>query len=239
MKTRIMYCIPLFFLCLSCVKTEVPPSQEEKIEKKKEEKKKAVSDKLKIIPIDRPIYAHERLELETNSDEPVTWRSSNKYIGDFERDNIFLPNQIGKTTITAKTKDEEARLRFEIVPKYDLFEEPIISFGTKKEVIKQKEKRKLQDEMTSFLIYEDPNPFIKRGVVYGFNHSGKFNVLVRFGVQEKNDLDRVIGYYHERYRISKKDNKAIVFVNQRETVQIRLTFDDKSGTTASYAPITG
>ena len=234
-----MYCIPLFFLCLSCVKTEVPPSQEEKIEKKKEEKKKEVPDRLKIIPIDRPIYAHERLELETNSDEPVTWRSSNKYIGDFERDNIFLPNQIGTTTITAKTKDEEAKLRFEIVPKYDLFEEPIISFGSKKEVIKQKEKRSNPEDTTGYLIYKNPSPFIKKDIIYGFNHLGKFIVLVRFGVQEKDDLDKVIGFYHERYRISRKDNKAIFFVNQKETVQIRLTFDDKSGTTASYAPITG
>lgn len=100
------------------------------------------------------------------------WAVSDTLRGAFAQKGIFKAKRIGDVRVTAKRGNIVLEAVLKITPKETYITEPLMLFGQTKDVIKSEEKRELEVEISSGLLYKKDRDGI-RGVLYTFDDNNK------------------------------------------------------------------
>ncbi|UTA66698.1 Ig-like domain-containing protein [Emticicia sp. 21SJ11W-3] len=168
-----------------------------------------------------------------NSVSGITWKSSDTNVGTVDNTGKFKARKIGKTEVSAATKDGTVKASVEILPYSKLYTEPVLDFGQTKATVKAKEKRKVILDDGDLLAYQGENSSIEL-VLYVFV-SNKLEVCGPV-LQESSAVVKEAGtFLKERYPNNGVVNGEIVFLDDSKKYGIILGYDEQYGPTAIYA----
>lgn len=172
----------------------------------------------------------------TIANSAIEWKTSDNKVGTIDKEGYFKGRKIGKTEVLAYTNGGTVKASVEISPYSMLFTEPAFDFNQSKQVIKSKEKRKLEDEEADGLLYAGENSKVEY-VFYTFENNRLEAVLVVFA--STSAVAKECGtFFLERYPVAGTIEGHPVFMDDNKTVNILLLVDDTLGLVAGYVPNT-
>lgn len=210
MRQLILWIAPLLFLLPACSKKDVQP-------------------KLAITQSKTEITYKEQSQLKASigNNEDYIWTSSNNFVGTISASGQFSAAHIGKTTITAKKNDLQTSVEILVSPTETFYPEPIIEMGANMAIIKAKEKRTLSSEGSDYLIYTDPSPVVRVGILYSFTEGLCTGIVVAFHPTSAN-ATKVLTFYAERYSYLGGNDDLYVFNDhyQKSTIGLYPDHED-------------
>ena len=143
--------------------------------------------------------------------EKVVWESEDKFVATVNANGLVEGGHVGKTNIVATSENGIAKCEIEIVPIYNTFTEPVLLQGAKtKSDVKAKEKRTLNKETSTSLVYKGGNS-AEKAVVYTFDDNGKLSaagVAISFAYTSE-----LTDFLLERYQPVDVEDGMYVFIN--------------------------
>lgn len=127
-----------------------------------------------------------------------TYESENVLIATVSTNGLITAKCIGETNIVVKNskKGFTAKCKVTVTPKYSMYKEPYLVFGSAATAIKNYEKRNLKSETAATLIYDGENSQIT-GVGYAIENSIYKLVLCAI---PKDYPELLLNYLRERYQ---------------------------------------
>lgn len=171
------------------------------------------------------LFHGEDVQVKLKSGNNIKWSSNNTWVAWVNDSGKVVGNHIGQTTIVAKNETNVENINVTVKPKYTLFDEPILSWGTSKANLMNSEGHRL------ISIVED-----QKDVAYDYS-SEKYIITTAYDFEEERlstsilivtksnkesfsdeDLSELIDYMLERYQIvtfndSYLSGMGVVFVN--------------------------
>ena len=179
------------------------------------------------------LYVGETLQLKSN-EKNTKWKSSNKFIGTIDEDGLFTAHHIGKVKINATNEGKKSSTEITVLPKVTDIPEPVISFGSSKEKIKDLEKRNLLNDSGPALSFETESPYVE-SLYYVFQGGKCAYAIVRFKNDEKIEIDYILSFFEERYEAIGKEKDDYYFTDQkRKTIIAVSTKNQFNGRYAVY-----
>ena len=163
-----------------------------------------------------------------------TYESENDLIATVSTEGLITAKCIGETNIVVKNskKGFTAKCKVTVTPKYSMYKEPYLVFGSTKATIKNYEKRSLGNETATTLIYGGENSQIV-GVAYGFENTAFTFALCSI---PKDYTELLLNYLRERYQYIGVLDGDFYFKSIDNKIAIKVDFFTYSTIAVIYAP---
>ncbi len=101
-----------------------------------------------------------------------TYESENDLIASVSTNGLITAKRVGETNIVVKNnkKNFTSKFKVTVTPKYSMYKEPYLVFGSTKAAIKNYEKRSLMEEAETYINYYGENSTTS-GILYSFSNS--------------------------------------------------------------------
>lgn len=167
-----------------------------------------------------------------------TWMSSDTTVGSISKDGNFKARKIGETKITAKGDGKTIEAKVTVSPTSTLTTEPVTDWGAAKTQIKAKEKRALDTETDSTLIYTGENTKVSYAAYLVGGSKLSTSALLLTSTQAV--ASEAITFFRERYpNFGQVDDASVGFIDDDARFIILLGVDDSLGLYAIYSPFEG
>ena len=134
---------------------------------------KSEDDKLTLSNNNVTLYTEDTSEI--TASEKSTWSSDDEFVATVASNGKITANHLGKTIITAKSDDGEAKCEVTVKARYNTYTEPVFEFGANKSVIKSKESRTILMEKEESLLFKPETSSIQ-GVSYLFENDKMYSI---------------------------------------------------------------
>ena len=172
----------------------------------------------------------------------TSWTSENEFVAKVDQNGLVKGGHVGTTNIIASNGTSTGRCTVTIVPKYNLYDTPVLNWGASMSQIKASETHTLAGSGSDYLGYGYTNGQRNAVVLYSFKNGGLNGIVVTLS---RNDYV-VLGYHLlERYMPIGRSDETYLFADallqsQTKTI-VGLDYMTVSGTTyasAAYIPNT-
>ncbi len=169
----------------------------------------------------------------------TSWETGNDFIASVDQNGLVEARHVGSTEIIASNGSKMGKCSVTIVPKYKLYDTPILKWKASKSEIKAAETHTLSSDNDSELAYLYDNGTVKTAVIYVFEDGG---LEVIFAFNDEDYFPMHAMYLLERYQPAGVDDGMYVFmdamdINKSKTL-ISLNYQDISKTTVALAMYT-
>lgn len=163
----------------------------------------------------------------------VSWSSSDEFVGTVASDGKFKAKHIGEATITGVADGKSVSAKVIVEPYVTDIIEPLITFGASKANVKSFEKRALQNETSTGLLYNGQGNKEKQ-VVYVFENSLLKSPALTFNANF-NDIGSVLAkFYSERYTVIGAEDGVIYFESKDKKSAVAIGASASLGLSAIY-----
>jgi len=184
------------------------------------------------------LYAEEEYSIKANSDTKISYESKNEYIATVTENGIVTAVTIGETSIILNNGSDNKIFKVTVKPKYDLYPNPDLSFGSTKSSIVSK--------------YGTPDREDENGIAYeNYSYAAPIvsyrfieDKLVSSAVIVKTSFNKdLLGFLFERYIYLGMDDEgeAFLFINnlteESATMDIVAKEFDENYWIVGYLPI--
>ena len=168
-----------------------------------------------------------------NSSE-VKWSSSDSFVGEIDANGVFEAKHIGESIITGDVNGEKLTAKVIVEPYVTDIIEPFLEFGASKAEIKNFEKRNLEAETASAMMYEGQGEN-EDYVFYSMNPTKLQGSIISFNISSS--IATILGrFYGERYSYIGTDDEILYFQSKDKNYVIGISDDDTFGLNAAYFP---
>lgn len=167
------------------------------------------------------LFVGETIQLKS-ADKNTKWKSSNKFIGTIDENGLFTAHHIGKVKINATKDGKKSTVEITVVPKVTDIPEPVLSFGSSKEKIKDLEKRELLNDSGPAMAFEPDSPYVE-SLYYVFQNGKCSYAIVRFKNNPSTDMDYILSFFHERYEAIGTEKDDYYFTDQKRKIIIAVS----------------
>ncbi len=172
----------------------------------------------------------------------TSWTSENEFVAKVDQNGLVKGGHVGTTNIIASNGTSTGRCTVTIVPKYNLYDTPILNWGATMSQIRATETHTLAGSGSDYLGYGYTNGSRNAVVTYTFKNGGLNGIVV---ILNKNDYVNLGYYLIERYLPIGSSDGMYIFADallqsQTKTI-IGLDYITVSGTKyagATYIPNT-
>lgn len=185
------------------------------------------------------LYSGERGTLQiTPKSKECSFVSDNPLIASVSSAGEVKGITVGEAYITVSntTENFSAKCKVTIRPKYSMYKEPYMGFGSSKATVKSNESRTLASETTDGLLYNGENRYIEK-VVYTFENS-KMSAV---GCLISNTYASLLGdYLAERYVFVDADiaKNRIYYISPDQKIAVVLEVVSVSYSLVGYGAVT-
>ncbi|WP_088656221.1 Ig-like domain-containing protein [Geofilum rhodophaeum] len=183
-----------------------------------------------------PLYYGDNYQIEAESRSSVTFESENDYHASVTTDGLVTARYVGETNISISNAEDSKLLRITVQPKYDLYPEPDVEFGTLKADIISHFGDPTSD--TGSAIGYDDYSYGAPILLFAFDD---YDRVTGYAVMiDPNKMERLVNFIGERYfPVGSKDG-VLTFANglapEKASVGIVVYLYDSSYIAAMYLP---
>jgi hypothetical protein len=145
------------------------------------------------------------------------YSSDNVLIADVDKKGLITANRVGETTIKVDGEGFAGECKLTVIPRYNMYQEPVTLYGISKEELKAKERRTLLHETNDGLVYAGGT--LEDQVMYYFEEGKLVFCCIVLSHSLTNELAK---YMTERYVIISFDPVLAVSVNSNFQVSPEL-----------------
>ena len=157
------------------------------------------------------IKVGERCQITTN--EGVDFYSNDDFVAPVYDGGYTQGLHVGKTVITVKKGKSSAMCEVNVIPTYEIYEEPILEWGASEEYIKTHESREYHSSSTysgiDYMLYTNPSGK-EKAVMYGFKGGKLVSAMVSL---ERRYATNINEFINERYQRGTYENGMQFYVH--------------------------
>lgn len=166
------------------------------------------------------LYSGDKYTIKVNSDTKVIYQSKNEYVATVSDKGIVTAEKIGETAILLDNGNDKKTFTVKVMPKYDLYSVPELSFGMSKNILISKygTPDETDDNTISYKDYSTAAPLI----IYKFDNT---DLLVSSSVMVSTSYSKdIVPFLYERYKFIEDEDDSFIFIDAstEETAQINV-----------------
>jgi len=179
----------------------------------------------------------------TNSTNPITYTTSNKWIASVDATGIVEAGVLGTAEITVSNGISSKKCNVEVKPKFTSLPEPYFNFGATRTQIKSNVLTgKLYDLSTALVYaYNEGNNLTAFNYYYLIGTDGKLMAIgLEFSILSSYATN-LSGYITERYIPLSYSGTNFYYINKEQNmaIDVDLTYNSSGTVTIIFAPYTG
>lgn len=184
------------------------------------------------------------LIVESSGIESLLWETDNDFSITVNENGIVKANRIGETVVSVRDSGSElqAKCNITVYPKYNLYEEPILSFGKSQEEVKTLIDYYLAKETEVMLTYTHPDEkIVMMKCTFDNNKLVSISLMLKLTPKERIEIPKFLS---ERYKkisqegVEGSEAVSYSFINKQGDMSVTYVEEsEKIGFTITYAPI--
>lgn len=183
-----------------------------------------------LLPSEVNLHYDEKMQLsvvandEIVPSEKIIWESTDTRRGKIDESGLLTAAKVGDFGIIAFKDEVVLKADVSIIPYYDFFREPTIDFGITREEVMEYEERKILEETSTGLIFEESSTEVLM-VGYLFDDDDRLKSSYAIFSTENNNISKVTSFYTERYTILGMDDDVVFMEHLDYPVTIGMGVD--------------
>ncbi|WP_259014490.1 hypothetical protein [Emticicia fluvialis] len=163
----------------------------------------------------------------------IIWKSRDEKVGTIDVSGTFHARKLGKSVVSAYTKDAIYQADVEVVTYDRSIQDPVLDFYATKAAIKAKEKRILHKESSETLQYSNGIKGLPCSLVYYFENGKMIKCIVT--IPYSIFRNEVVTFLKERYPVMVKNGNTEVYYPDEQLFTASLTQTKDEDLTIIYS----